>query len=146
LAREGPLSFYRGSIADDLLADLKDIGSLISREDLNRAHAKLSKALVLPLDEHDLHLTPPPGSGHVLGFIMNILREFRADFARIETMDAREIHLMVEAMKYGFVKRWQLDESANEEVGTTTFYLFPIHELLIQSNLLPPKKFQLWRF
>nr|XP_016925231.1 glutathione hydrolase 1 proenzyme [Drosophila suzukii] len=116
LAREGPLSFYRGSIADDLLADLKDIGSLISREDLNRAHAKLSKALVLPLDEHDLHLTPPPGSGNVLGFIMNILREFRADFSRIETMGAREIHLMVEAMKFGFVKRWQLDESANEEL------------------------------
>jgi len=67
---------------------------------------------------------------------MNILREFRADFSRIETMGAREIHLMVEAMKFGFVKRWQLDESANEEVGST-FYLFPIHKLLVQSNLLP---------
>ncbi|XP_017006404.2 glutathione hydrolase 1 proenzyme [Drosophila takahashii] len=116
LANEGPLSFYRGSIADDLLADLRDMGSVIAREDLNRAHAKLSRALVMPLDEHDLHLTPPPGSGHVLGFIMNILRQFRVDFSRVRTMGAREIHLMVEAMKFGFVKRWLLDESANEEL------------------------------
>uniref|UniRef100_A0A6P4DV17 Gamma-glutamyltranspeptidase 1 n=1 Tax=Drosophila rhopaloa TaxID=1041015 RepID=A0A6P4DV17_DRORH len=116
LAREGPLSFYKGSVADDLLADLRDAGSAIDREDLNRAHAKLSKAVVMPLDEYDLHLTPPPGSGLVLGFIMNILRKFRADFSRARTMGVREIHLMVEAMKFGFVKRWQLDEAANEEL------------------------------
>ncbi|KAI8035316.1 glutathione hydrolase 1 proenzyme isoform X1 [Drosophila gunungcola] len=116
LAREGPFSFYNGSMADDLLADLKDLGSAIGREDLNRAHAKMSRAIVMPLDEYDLHLTPPPGSGHVLGFIMNILRKFRADFSRNRTMGVREIHLMVEAMKFGFVKRWQLDEAANEEL------------------------------
>ncbi|XP_017063699.1 glutathione hydrolase 1 proenzyme [Drosophila eugracilis] len=116
LAKEGPLSFYRGSIADDLLADLKDAGSPITREDLIQAHAKMVKAVVIPLDEYDLHLTPPPGSGHVLGFIMNILREFRGDFSRIRTMGPREIHLIVEAMKFGFVKRWQLDEAADEEL------------------------------
>ncbi|XP_017055520.1 glutathione hydrolase 1 proenzyme [Drosophila ficusphila] len=116
LAKEGPLSFYKGSIADDLLADLKDMGSAIEREDLNRAHAKLTEAIVMPLDEYDLHLTPPPGSGHVLGFIMNILREFRSDFSRNKVMSPREIHLMVEAMKFGFVKRWQLDEAADEEL------------------------------
>ncbi|XP_043659104.1 glutathione hydrolase 1 proenzyme [Drosophila teissieri] len=116
LAREGPLSFYRGSIADDLLADLKDAGSAITKEDLNQAHAKLSRSIVMPLDEHDLHLTPPPGSGHVIGFIMNILKEFRAEFSRAGTMSPRQIHLMVEAMKFGFVKRWQLDASASEEL------------------------------
>ncbi|KAH8287610.1 hypothetical protein KR054_010749 [Drosophila jambulina] len=113
LAREGPLSFYNGSIADDLLADLADIGSAITRRDLNRANAKLSRALVMPLDEYDLHLSPPPGSGHILGFVMNILREFRGDFASSPVMGARDIHRIVEAMKFGFVKRWQLDESAN---------------------------------
>lgn len=117
LALEGPLSFYNGSIAEDLLADLAEVGSVITREDLNRADAKLSSALVMPLDEYDLHLTPPPGSGHVLGFIMNILRRFRSDFARNRIMGARDIHRMVEAMKFGFVKRWQLDESADEEVS-----------------------------
>ncbi|KAH8304505.1 hypothetical protein KR059_011390 [Drosophila kikkawai] len=116
LAREGPLSFYNGSIAEDLLADLADVGSAITREDLNRADAQLSRALVMPLDEYDLHLTPPPGSGHILGFIMNILCEFRADFGSNPKMEARDIHRMVEAMKFGFVKRWQLDESANREL------------------------------
>ncbi|KAH8409207.1 hypothetical protein KR009_010702 [Drosophila setifemur] len=118
LAEEGPLSFYNGSIAADLLADLEDIGSVITREDLSSASAELRESLVIPLDEHNLHLTPPPGSGHVLGLIMNILREFRADFAQAGEMGPREVHRMVEAMKFGFVKRWQLDNKADDQFLT----------------------------
>ncbi|XP_022208480.2 glutathione hydrolase 1 proenzyme isoform X2 [Drosophila obscura] len=119
LAMDGPYSFYNGSLAEDLLADLSDMGSAISKEDLNRADAKISEALVLPLDEYDLHLTPLPGSGHVLGLIMSILRHFRRDFARTNDMGPLEVHRMIEAMKFGFVKRWQLDEAADEQLLRT---------------------------
>ncbi|XP_015042017.1 glutathione hydrolase 1 proenzyme [Drosophila pseudoobscura] len=116
LAMEGPHSFYNGSLAEDLLADLRDMGSVIGKEDLSRADAKISESLVIPLDEYDLHLTPLPGSGHVLGFIMSILRHFRRDFARTSDMGPLEVHRMIEAMKFGFVKRWQLDEAADEQL------------------------------
>ncbi|XP_044573204.1 glutathione hydrolase 1 proenzyme-like isoform X2 [Drosophila ananassae] len=113
LASEGPYSFYNGSIANDLTADLREIGSVIDMEDLVNTNATFSESVVIPFDEYDLHLTPPPGSGYILGFILNILREFRADFAEARSIGALEIHRMVEAMKFGFVQRWQLDEKSD---------------------------------
>lgn len=116
LAEQGPQSFYEGSSLSKLYADLHDMGSPISKADLIASNAKLTESVVLPLDEYDLHVAPPPGSGHVLGLIMNILREYRADLAAAQQLDALQIHRIVEAFKFGFVQRWQLDETAEEQV------------------------------
>lgn len=116
LAEHGPQSFYEGASLTDLYADLRDMGSPISKADLIAAQAKLTESVVLPLDEYDLHVAPPPGSGHVLGLIMNILRQYRGDFAAGSKLNALHIHRIVEAFKFGFVQRWQLDEAAEEQV------------------------------
>ncbi|KAH8272330.1 hypothetical protein KR026_005599, partial [Drosophila bipectinata] len=121
LALEGPYSFYNGSIADDLAADLKEIGSVIDKEDLANTRATFTESVVLPFDEYDLHLTPPPGSGYILGFILNILREFRMDFEEAQSIGALQIHRMVEAMKFGFVQRWQLDEKSDTKILNKLF-------------------------
>ncbi|KAH8278146.1 hypothetical protein KR018_008967, partial [Drosophila ironensis] len=115
LAMEGPWSFYNGSLAEDLLKDLEDIGSVISRKDLAGAMPTFRESLVMPLEEYDLHLTPPPGSGYIVGFIMQVLLQFRKDFAKVRGLQIRELHRLVEAMKFGFVKRWQLDESTDSQ-------------------------------
>lgn len=107
------------------------MGSPISKADLVSSSAKLTESVVLPLDEYDLHVAPPPGSGHVLGLIMNILREYRADFAAAQQLDALQIHRIVEAFKFGFVQRWQLDEAAEEQVRYITISLslsFPLSQ------------------
>ncbi|KAM8721603.1 hypothetical protein ACLKA7_007479 [Drosophila subpalustris] len=116
ISKEGPRSFYNGSLLGKLYSDLHDIGSSITKVDLRQAQAQLKKSIVIPLDEFDLHLTPPPGSGHILGFIMNILREYRKDFAATDKLDTLSIHRIVEAMKFGFVQRWQLDDAADEQL------------------------------
>ncbi|KAH8276535.1 hypothetical protein KR044_004726, partial [Drosophila immigrans] len=116
IAAEGPRSFYNGSMLAKLYADLRDIDSSISREDLMHAQAQLTESLVVSLDELDVHLVPPPGSGHIVGFIMNILREYRRDFEASGKLGALEMHRIVEAMKFGFVQRWQLDDTADEQL------------------------------
>lgn len=125
LAEQGPQSFYEGSSLSKLYADLHDMGSPISKADLIASSAKLTESVVLPLDEYDLHVPPPPGSGHVLGLIMNILREYRADFAAAQELDDLQIHRIVEAFKFGFVQRWQLDEAAEEQVRYITYLFLP---------------------
>ncbi|EDV92103.1 GH24228 [Drosophila grimshawi] len=125
IAQEGPYSFYNGSLQRQLYADLRDVGSGISKADLANARAELRDSIVVPLDDYDLHLTPPPGSGHVLALIMNILHAYRADFAATAKLDALQIHRIVEAMKFGFVQRWQLDDSADEQLlSNMTSYEF----------------------
>lgn len=116
IAKEGPHSFYNGSLLAKLYTDLHDIGSSITKADLADAQAQLKESIVIPLDEFDLHLIPPPGSGHILGFIMNILREYRKDFAAKDILDSLAIHRIIEAMKFGFVQRWQLDDAADEQL------------------------------
>ncbi|XP_034480333.1 glutathione hydrolase 1 proenzyme [Drosophila innubila] len=116
IAKEGPRSFYNGSLLTKLYSDLHDIGSSITKTDLQDAQAQLMESIVMPLDEFDLHLTPPPGSGHIVGFIMNVLREYRKDFAATDKLDPLAIHRIIEAMKFGFVKRWQLDDAADEQL------------------------------
>ncbi|XP_017853019.1 glutathione hydrolase 1 proenzyme isoform X2 [Drosophila busckii] len=114
LAREGPRSFYNGTLSIKLLDDLADMGSNINTMDLKLAQAELVESIVLPLDEYELHLTPPPGSGHIVGLIMNILHEFKADFAAESKLNATQLHRIVEALKFGFVQRWRLDDRADE--------------------------------
>ncbi|XP_023171971.2 glutathione hydrolase 1 proenzyme isoform X2 [Drosophila hydei] len=113
----GPGSFYKGSLLARLYADLHDIGSGITKADLTYAQAELKDSIVVPLDEYDLHLTPPPGSGHILGLILNILHTYRADFAAGSDLDALAIHRIIEALKFGFVQRWQLDDKADKVVS-----------------------------
>ncbi|KAH8397558.1 hypothetical protein KR222_010148, partial [Zaprionus bogoriensis] len=133
LAEQGAQSFYEGPSLAKLYADLYDMGSPISKADLREARAQLTDSIVVPLDEYDLHLTPPPGSGHILGLIMNILREFRADFAAARQLEPLHIHRIVEAFKFGFVQRWQLDEAADEQLLanlTTSAYASRLAKLI----------------
>ncbi|XP_064556636.1 glutathione hydrolase 1 proenzyme [Drosophila montana] len=116
IALKGPRSFYKGSLLKKLHCDLRDIGSGITIVDLTNAQAELKDSIIVPLDEYDMHLTPPPGSGHILGLIMNILHTYRADFAAARDLGPLETHRIVEALKFSFVQRWQLEDGADEEL------------------------------
>ncbi|XP_030379577.1 glutathione hydrolase 1 proenzyme [Scaptodrosophila lebanonensis] len=137
IAKEGPRSFYKGSLGKMVHDDLLEMKSVITENDLNAAHARLRESIVVPLDEYDLHLTPLPGSGYVLGFIMNILLQYRKEFQQKRHLGPLEIHRIVEAMKFGFVKRWQLDESVDEGLldnMTSSAYAEEIAKLIDDSR------------
>jgi gamma-glutamyltranspeptidase / glutathione hydrolase len=65
ISRKGPEGFYRGPVADALVATMKKYGGIISRSDLKNYQAKIRK----PLEGHFRGFTiltvPPPSSGGV---------------------------------------------------------------------------------
>lgn len=48
---------------------------------------------------------------------MQILRKFQDDFSRQKDFRAVDVHRIVEALKFGFVKRWEYDTAIDEEVS-----------------------------
>ncbi|XP_055845780.1 glutathione hydrolase 1 proenzyme-like isoform X2 [Episyrphus balteatus] len=119
LSKNGPLDFYNGSIAKDIAADLKDLGSIVTADDLEAYSADFVSSISMPLGRDTLYAVPPVGSGSVVAHILSILNGYNLtkDSFSNETTKALFLHRMAEAFKFGFAKRWELsDMRFNDEL------------------------------
>src|SRR6266436_1351784 len=104
LATAGLEDFYRGDVGREIAADLKQIGSPITRADLERTRAVLAEPLSLAIDAGTLYNTPPPTQGLASLIILAL-------FARLRVADAEgfdHVHGLVEATKRAFRVRDRL--------------------------------------
>src|SRR5437879_1443473 len=98
LATAGLEDFYRGDVGREVAADLKRIGSPITRADLERTRAVLAEPLSLTIEAGILYNTPPPTQG-LASLILLAL------FARLRVADAEgfdHVHSLIEATKRAF--------------------------------------------
>ena len=72
--RNDPEDFYYGDLAKDVVKDIQDGGGIITLEDLKNYTVKFRRPLNGTMGEYAWYSTPPPGSGVVLSFILNILK------------------------------------------------------------------------
>ena len=101
LARDGPDSFYRGSLARAIAADLERIGAPVAGDDLDRHRARVTKPLALPLGHGTAYNFPPPTQGLASLMILGI-------FERLGIAEAdgfAHVHGLVEATKQAFLVR-----------------------------------------
>lgn len=104
LGTEGPESFYRGTIAREIAADLADAGSPVSAQDLADCHARRVAPLSVGIPGARLYNFPPPTQG--LSSLMIL-----ALFSRLGIQEAEgfeHIHGLVEATKQAFLVRDRL--------------------------------------
>ncbi|CAL7949448.1 unnamed protein product [Xylocopa violacea] len=73
IAEKGPGIFYNGSMGDDLVAEIKQFNGIIKKEDLQNYKVKWSKPISTTIGDLTMYTTPPPGSGAILTFILNVL-------------------------------------------------------------------------
>jgi gamma-glutamyltranspeptidase/glutathione hydrolase len=102
IAREGPQAFYRGAIADKLVAAIKAAGGIMTREDLER-YQPIERTPVFGSYRGYRIVSMPPSSsgGVVLIEMLNILEGYKLD--KVDA--ATRVHLMVEAMKCAYFDR-----------------------------------------
>lgn len=109
-----PMSFYTGSLAEDIVADLQEYGSIITLDDLANYRSIYKPALQVPLSNGDyvLHNPTAPASGVVMSFIMNILNGYNFTSADISDSDRKTLtyHRIAEAFKFAYAKRSQLGD------------------------------------
>src|SRR5438874_9068669 len=124
ISDSGPDVFYRGQIADLIVAEMQRGGGLITKADLRAYQAKWRTPVQLTYRGYTIYSMPPPSSGGVtMGEILNILEGY-------DTIPAfgtpAHVHLLTEAMRRAFIDR-------NHWLGDPDFVPMPLERLLSKS-------------
>src|SRR6266481_1139886 len=102
IAREGSAGFYRGAVADKLVAAVRAAGGIMTREDLKNYQPIERTPTSGSYRGYRIVSMPPSSSGGVaLVEMLNILEGYRLG----EVDAATRVHLMVEAMKRAYFDR-----------------------------------------
>ncbi len=100
LAREGGESFYRGSLADRIVADLEANGGVITAQDLAQYRAMVRRPLVGMYRGHRVYSVPPPVStGLQLIETLQILDHYTPPAGATYANNADFLHFAIEAWR-----------------------------------------------
>jgi len=137
IADSGPDVFYRGQIADLIVAEMKRGRGLITKADLAGYRAKWRTPIQIDYRGYRIYSMPPASSGGVtMAEIFNILGGYDSlpPFG-----SARYVHLEAEAMRRAFIDR-------NQWLGDPDFVKMPLERLLsaayaaqLRAQILPDR-------
>jgi gamma-glutamyltranspeptidase len=100
LAKEGGQSFYRGSIAQKIAADMAANGGIITIEDLNQYRAMEREPISGKFHGHMVYSVPAPVStGAQIVETLNILDQYQPKAGATIATDADYLHYAIEAWR-----------------------------------------------
>lgn len=131
IAEEGPEAIHNGSLTMPLVQDIQNHGGIITEDDLRNYRVEWQEPIEVPLTEdYTLYTVPLPGSGSVLAFILNMLRDWVGDGTSAPNESNLYWHRVVETFKFAYAKRTGLGDPSRTNVN------YDIREL--ERNLTNP--------
>ena len=104
IADKGPDGFYKGVVAEMLVAEMKRGGGLITTNDLAAYQARARAPIHGTYRGYDVYGPPPPSSGGTcLVEMLNILENF--DLSKQGRFSPETLHLMIETMRRAYCDR-----------------------------------------
>lgn len=103
LANEGEAAFYRGAIAEQIVADISSNGGFLSAEDLAGYEVRESEAISLEIAGRRVWTVPPEGGGAMLLELLGVLD--REEVRRHPWNSAGFHHYLAQASKLAFIGR-----------------------------------------
>ncbi|GLV46802.1 uncharacterized protein CBL_20949 [Carabus blaptoides fortunei] len=105
---------YNGTLADSFVEDIQEMGGIIMKEDMENYQPIWDDPISTKLNDDILYSVPPPGSGVLLGFILNILKgyNFTSDHIIGINNTVYTYHKIIESFKYAYAKRTELGDPA----------------------------------
>jgi gamma-glutamyltranspeptidase / glutathione hydrolase len=122
IAKDGPDAFYKGAIADAVVAASEAHGGILSKADFEGYTVAETEPVRCSYRGYDIASAPPPSSGGTtICEILNILEGYPMTFLGYHSADS--IHYMTEAMRHAYVDR-------NFSLGDPDFVSNPLDRLL----------------
>jgi gamma-glutamyltranspeptidase/glutathione hydrolase len=122
IAKDGPGAFYKGPLADAIVAASAAHGGILAKEDFAQYTVEELAPITCDYRGYRIVSAPPPSSGGVtLCEILNVIEPFPMGFLGFH--GAEGIHLMVEAMRHAYLDR-------NTLLGDPDFVKMPLARLL----------------
>ncbi|XP_047030543.1 glutathione hydrolase 1 proenzyme-like [Helicoverpa zea] len=117
IAEEGPQAIHNGSLTARLVRDIRSFGGIITEEDLRNYRVEWQEPIAVPLtEEYTLYSVPLPGSGSVLAFMLNMLRDWVGDGTPAPPGSNLYWHRVVETFKYAYAKRTGLGDPSRSNL------------------------------
>lgn len=117
IAEEGPEAFYKGTIGEKLIKDVRSAGGILTMEDLRNYEVKVTDAVEVNTMGFKIFGMPPPSSGTLgLALVLNILNSYE------NTNDAKGpigLHRFIEALKHMFALRMNLGDPDFVDISKT---------------------------
>ena len=122
ISAKGPDVFYKGDIAERVVAASKANGGLLTMKDFADYTVAETAPVTCSYRGYRIISSPPPSSGGtIVCEIMNILSAYPMD--KMDAHSAKSVHLMTEAMRRAYVDR-------NFSLGDPAFVKNPVDKLL----------------
>ena len=126
ISAKGPDVFYKGDIAERVVAAMKANGGLVTMKDFADFTVTEGDPLRCSYRGYNIISSPPPSSGGAsMCEIFNILSGYPMN--KMPVHSAKSIHLMVEAMRHAYVDR-------NFSLGDPVFVKNPLDKLLSEKH------------
>eukprot|EP00794_Sanderia_malayensis_P014205 gene14205-15687_t len=105
--QEDPEDFYVGSIAREIVEDMKDIGGIMNAEDLERCKVRHRDVIKYRLGNYTLHTMTSPFGGPIVLHVLNILKgyNFTAEDLADDEKALITYQRIAEALKFAYAER-----------------------------------------
>ena len=97
LADGGPEMFYRGDLAQEMAADFRANGGLLTEEDFAAYALSVVQPIAGEYRGHRITTSPPPASGMLMLQLLHVLESF--DVGALEHNGVEHVRILAEAMK-----------------------------------------------
>ncbi|XP_076334399.1 scoloptoxin SSD14-like [Tachypleus tridentatus] len=102
-----------GQFEKHLVEDIQSFDGIITEQDFLAYSPQWREPVQMSFQANlTMYSTPPPGSGALLGFILNVLDGYHLNETSFSTVTQkiRNYHRVIEAFKFAFAKRMELED------------------------------------